>query len=67
MINVFGILSTIIAKIGLSLLTQKIVSEVAVKTLWHLAQKSSNTLDDDIIWSVAVGLNVDIKKEGSCQ
>ncbi len=59
----WGILSTIIAKIGLSLLTQKIVSEVAVKTLWYLAQKSSNKLDDDVIWSVAEGLGVSIKKE----
>lgn len=54
------ILSNIIAKIGLTLLTQSVVSHVSVYTLQALAKKSTNTLDDKIVATIAEALSVKI-------
>ncbi len=56
----YALLGPLIAKIGMSLLTEKLLKEVFVHTAWFLAKKSTNDLDDEWVKSAAEALSVQI-------
>ncbi len=53
--------ASIIAKIGLTLLTEKVVKEVLVHTAYYFAKKSDNRLDDNYVKTVADALGVRVE------
>ena len=55
-----GVMSKIIAELGLKLLTSKVVSEVFIYTFYHFAKQSTNTLDDKMAKSAADALGVKV-------
>ena len=56
----YAILGKIIAGIGYSLLTEKLVKHVFIHTAWYLAEKSDNKLDDQWVKGAAEALSVKI-------
>ena len=56
----YAILGSIIAKIGMSLLTERVLKEVFIHTAWYFAGKSDNKLDDTWVKSAADALSVNI-------
>lgn len=57
----YAIIGQIIAKIGISLLTEKVLKEVFVNTAWYLAGKSTNKLDDSYVKTIAEALDVKVE------
>lgn len=56
----YQIIGSIIAKIGWSLLTEKVLKEVFINTAWYFAKKSENDLDDKWVKTGAEALGVKI-------
>lgn len=56
----YAILGSIIAKIGMSLLTEKVLKEVFIHTAWYFSGKSDNKLDDAWVKSCADALGVKV-------
>ncbi len=56
-----SLIGSMIAKIGMSLLTEKVLKEVFINTAWFFAEKSDNKLDDKWVktGADALGVNID--------
>ncbi len=54
----YSIIGSLIAKIGISLLTEKVLKEVFINTAWYFARKSDNKLDDSYVKTGADALGV---------
>lgn len=57
----YAIIGSIIAKIGWSLLTEKVVKEIFINTAWFFAEKSDNKLDDKHVKTLAEALGVKVE------
>lgn len=54
-------LGSIIGKLGLMLLSEKVVGHVLVYTLQYFSKKTPADIDDKIVATIAEALGVDIK------
>jgi hypothetical protein len=55
-------LGNLVAKIGLMLLTEKVVKHVLVYTAQHFCKKTEYPLDDQIVKTIAEALGVELPK-----
>jgi hypothetical protein len=55
------VLGNIIAKLGLTLLSEKVVGHILVYTLQYFSKKTAAEIDDKIVATIAEALGVDIK------
>ncbi len=56
----YAIIGQMIAKIGISLLTEKVLKEVFIHTAWYFASKSENKLDDSYVKTLSQALGVSL-------
>jgi len=54
----YQIIGSLIAKIGYSLLTERVLKEVFINTAWYLAGKTENKFDDKNVKTIANALDV---------